>query len=87
MVNDEGGCRIRCSIKVIEESAVSWLAGSGLVTDISSGREMSMEEFDRALGLHTALEVRDELLLSFNEKDRIADPVLMPSSYASFKAY
>lgn len=31
---------------------------SKLVTDVSSGREMSMEEFDRALGLHTALEVR-----------------------------
>lgn len=30
---------------------------SKLVTEISSGREMSMEEFDRALGLHTALEV------------------------------
>ncbi|CAL8464569.1 g4104 [Coccomyxa elongata] len=29
---------------------------SKLVTDVSSGREMSMEEFDRALGLHTALE-------------------------------
>jgi len=30
---------------------------SKLVTEISSGKEMSMEEFDRALGLHTALEV------------------------------
>ena len=28
-----------------------------LVTDVSSGREMSLEEFDRALGLHSALEV------------------------------
>ena len=32
-------------------------AASKLVTEISSGREMSLEEFDRALGLHTALEV------------------------------
>ncbi|EIE19158.1 WD40 repeat-like protein [Coccomyxa subellipsoidea C-169] len=31
-------------------------APNKLVTDVSSGREMSMEEFDRALGLHTALE-------------------------------
>jgi hypothetical protein len=30
---------------------------AGLVTEISSGREMSLEEFDQALGLHTALEV------------------------------
>ena len=37
-------------------------AGSGVVTDISSGKEMSLEEFDRALGLHTALEVRVSLL-------------------------
>ena len=28
-----------------------------LVTDVSSGREMSLEEFDRTLGLHSALEV------------------------------
>ena len=34
-----------------------------MVTDISSGKEMSLEEFDRALGLHTALEVRARLLL------------------------
>lgn len=32
-------------------------AATGLVTEISSGREMSLEEFDRALGLHSALEV------------------------------
>ena len=36
---------------------------SELVTDVSSGREMSMEEFDRALGLHTALEVDHALLV------------------------
>ena len=41
---------------------MSLVAGSGVVTDISSGKEMSMEEFDRALGLHTALEVRPRLL-------------------------
>jgi hypothetical protein len=32
-------------------------ATSKLVTEVSSGKEMSLEEFDRALGLHTALEV------------------------------
>ena len=32
-------------------------ATTGLVTEISSGREMSLQQFDRALGLHTALEV------------------------------
>ncbi len=41
-----------------DEYLVTLLAGSGVVTDISSGKEMSLEEFDRALGLHTALEVR-----------------------------
>ena len=44
----------------VDERVVSLGAGSGVVTDISSGKEMSLEEFDRALGLHTALEVRPD---------------------------
>ena len=46
------------NINRVDEYLVSLTAGSGVVTDISSGKEMSLEEFDRALGLHTALEVR-----------------------------
>eukprot|EP00884_Botryococcus_braunii_P023494 jgi/Botrbrau1/9829/Bobra.0313s0008.1 len=37
-------------------AAVERPISPGLVTDVSSGRAMSLEEFDRTLGLHTALE-------------------------------
>ena len=50
-------------------------AGSGVVTDISSGKEMSLEEFDRALGLHTALEVRPGCFPSLDVTSRQAWPL------------
>lgn len=56
------------------ELRIVFCAGSGVVTDISSGREMSLEEFDRALGLHTALEVCHSL----TNRTRLCSACMLP---------